>query len=474
MAVLRSLLELYGGLDHALLRSDDPDVHEHVDNLFPGASANRGWYDELHRFLSRGRAAPPLDISDPSQALKAIAAKHESLTTRQKSRLYFGIAAHARLLKKAPNALPHLKPEFLETLATGLAVVGPEKTPYAKLSPEGKEALHDHVDHIGNKFERRSSFEDICSYGCTNQFLHPDVAKVRPCRASIVTVDGIRCVVVDTDTPSDDISLDDLKAIVDPRNWHNDYPEFFLGMEPFGPRRPDGWGRVRETVGLGDVELVRQIVTALKYYKSEGKVEKKARVDYDLDDPTPSRGDGQVLVDRGFINMECTRPDKDPAQHGVRVRTRKVVHIRGLRPYTQQRLVCLTGYGTASEDFLFGAAEDRQGPLFSWDTPQTDLDPEPEKGNSEEGATQSKSVPTEPTSHVAQAVANVFSDCIEELTNRNVDIFEKWTTGRLDFTDLANYSKHVSGRLMSSPWEFLQSLNDPWYGPLNRKTPRTP
>ena len=475
MAVLRSLLELYGGLDHALSRLDDPDIDAHVDNLLPGAAANKGWYDELHRFLSRGRAAPPPDISDPSQALQAIAAKHEKkrLTTAQKSRLFFGIAAHARLLKKAPNRLPHLKPEFVESLAAGLAVVGQETEatpyePYEKLSDDRKKDLRGHVDAIGDKFEYRRHYRGICDYGTqpATNFLANDFAEVGLCETFLVTVDGIRCVVVDTDIKSNRISLERLKAIIDPRNWNKDYPEFFLNMEPFGPRRRDRWGRVRETVGLSDVDLVRQIVTALKYHKSEDNDKNTARVDYDLDDPTPSLGDGQVLVDRGFINMQCINKDNKPEKDGVRVRTRKVVHIRGLRPYTQQRLVCLTGYGTASKDFLFGAAEDPNLVGVPWNTPATDLDPIPEPDPPD-------ATPTEPAGYVAQAVADVFSDCVEDLTNQNVELWEKWTTGRLDFTDLANYSKDVSGRLISSPWEFLQSLNNPWYGPLNRKTPRT-
>lgn len=456
MAVLRHLLELYGALDHALVQSDDPEVHERVDNLLPGASANKGWYDELHGFLSNDRTAPPSDISDPSEAIKKIAAHQEpKLTTPQKSRLFFAIAAHAGLRKVAPNnALPHLTtPEFVESLARGLAVVGPGGTPYDQLSLTEQQDLRHHIDAIGDKFKQRHQYAEICEDG-KNDFLDPAVADVGLCHTSIVTVDGIQCVVVDTEIESDTISLQRLKAIVDPRNWHKDYHEFFLNMEPFGPRRRDEWGRVRETVGLADDVLIRQLVTALKYYKSEDEDKNAARVEYDLDDPTPSWGDGQVLVDRGFINM---RAKGDPDTGGVHVRTRKVVHIRGLEPYTQQRLVCVTGYGTASKDFLFGAAEQPKPGVVPWHKPPTALDPPKRR--------KPQPAPGEPTSHVAQAVATVLSDCVEDLANQNLAVLEKWTTGTLDFTGLANYSKDVSGRLMSAPWEFLQALNDPWSHP---------
>ena len=40
-------------------------------------------------------------------------------------------------------------------------------------------------------------------------------------------VDGLQCAVIDTNLRSDDISLNDLKAIVNPFNWNENYPAFF-------------------------------------------------------------------------------------------------------------------------------------------------------------------------------------------------------------------------------------------------------
>src|SRR5262249_32605229 len=153
---------------------------------------------------------------------------------------------------------------------------------------------------------------------------------------------GREAVCVDTDLRGPDkVSLNDLKAIIDPRNWHEDYPDFFLAMRPLHPPRPDDWGRVLETVGFGAAGFGRELVTDLKYYKSGPEEGSEARLEYDLDDPTPGAGDGQVLIDRGFINMSAV--NGDPALGPVHVRTRKVVHIRGLSPFAQQRLVCITG-----------------------------------------------------------------------------------------------------------------------------------
>ncbi len=71
------------------------------------------------------------------------------------------------------------------------------------------------------------------------------------CEATIVEIDGIESVVVDTETSSDDVSLNELKAVVNPYNWHKNYPDFFCDMIPCRrPDRDDGWRRVLEEVGF--------------------------------------------------------------------------------------------------------------------------------------------------------------------------------------------------------------------------------
>ena len=65
----------------------------------------------------------------------------------------------------------------------------------------------------------------------------------------MITYDGIQSVVVDSVLSSNQVSLNDLKAVVDPRNWHYDDPSFFCAMQYDG-LRADGWRRVLETVGF--------------------------------------------------------------------------------------------------------------------------------------------------------------------------------------------------------------------------------
>jgi hypothetical protein len=179
-----------------------------------------------------------------------------------------------------------------------------------------------------------------------------------------------------------------------------------------------------------------------------------ARLEYDLDDPTPGDGDGQVLIDRGFINMWARGgPNKGP----VKVRTRKVVHIRGLSPFAQQRLVCITGYGTAAKEFMFGAAENRPMGDVPWDAP---VDAPGPTGQ----AVSASSKPSNPPIYVAQTVVESWLNLAEDLTNRSFELCEKWFKERVDYGDLVDYSKAVGGRILSAPWEFMDAMTRPRYG----------
>ena len=186
------------------------------------------------------------------------------------------------------------------------------------------------------------------------QILKKGVASV-PLPAVVVKVNGIDSVVIDAKISSDEVTLNNLKKVVDPRNWHYDYPDFFCSMEYRGPRT-DGWRKVLERVGICNFSPLI-LRTMLKFYKStvNGPDRYEARLDYDLNDPVPDpAGDGQITVDRGFINM-WTPPGKGPNDYGVVVRIRKVAHINGLSPYAMKKFVCIMGYAYVAMEMLFSA-----------------------------------------------------------------------------------------------------------------------
>ena len=271
---------------------------------------------------------------------------------------------------------------------------------------------------------------------------------------------GIESVVVDTEFSSDDVTLNGVKSVVDPRNWDNNYPDFFCSTVGKG-RRPDYWRRMLETVGTCDIPGSRRLVTMLKFFKSEinGPGKYEARVDYDLNDPIPDpAGDGQITVDRGFINMWTTNTPGNPALPGVFVRTRKVAHITGLRPYTLKRFVCIFGYAFGAMEMLFGPAKKDPADHVGY-YPWTDR---PEDDKKEEQASHSaKPTPAPSNNTVASTAIKMWVACVEDLTVKNLDLYDKWMAGQLTVAELAEYSTEVGARIASDPWKFMQAISQP-------------
>jgi hypothetical protein len=283
------------------------------------------------------------------------------------------------------------------------------------------------------------------------------VLDVPLCQAAVRVVDGIRSVVVDTATSSAVVSLANLKKVVNPFNWADNYEDFFVSMDNFvePPYRTDGWKRVRETVGFRGIETT-QIVTGLKYIATEDLEKNEARIDYDLDDPAPAKDcDGKVRVDKGYINMWGRTAD--PNDPGVRVRTRKVVNIANLSPFAQKRLVCLTGYGTASNEFLFNPAKNPSATAHSFMhyTP----DDAPPQGQAQQAPTK----PQQPDTHVVATAVGQWAATMQSLTSDYFDLSEKWLGGRLTLADVTDYAQQTTGRLVGAPLEFLEKVNQPRY-----------
>jgi hypothetical protein len=63
---------------------------------------------------------------------------------------------------------------------------------------------------------------------------------------------------------------------------------------------------------------------------------------------------------------------------------------------------------------------------------------------------------------VATAVS-LLTDAVEGMTNDYFDMAEKWMAGGLRLSDITEYSQRVTGRLVASPFEFLERINQPRY-----------
>ncbi|MGA5464197.1 hypothetical protein [Mycobacterium sp. NPDC050041] len=481
MAELRDLLEVYGALDEAA--ASDPAARAVVDQFLPGASANTGWYGELERFFFKDDARDTPDLGAACERIANDTRRAENapteeagldeqdrtrpLTAPQKSRLLYGLSVAARVRQAAPaSALAATsEDDFEEAMVNGLAACGPKRISMADRTTAATENVSDYLSAMRLELTGPDQFYGLRRALATEgipaggrlaevELVDPETVSIPLCGAATRVVDGIRCVVVDTTMSDPIVTLANLKRVVNPFNWDKNYRDFFIRMDEYEPKfRDDNWRRVRERVGFRGFEDTH-IVTGLKYFATEAPGE--ARIDYDLDDPTPAPGcDGKVLVDKGYINMRADNDGRDENHPGVRVRTRKVVHIQGLSPYAQKRLVCLTGYGTASNEFLLNPARDpdaihgRQEFTF-YDRDDAAEPPETSSGGADQ-----------PDTHVVATAVGLWADAVQDLTSDYFDLAEKWLGGRLSLGDVTNYSQHVTGRIISAPLEFLEKVNQP-------------
>ncbi len=332
-----------------------------------------------------------------------------------------------------------------------LAAVGPES-----ISEEDRLAQSVNLQHeVAFRFPNRQSFYDFRAYAASQEWIVEETLGVPLCQAAIVNIDGIESVVVDTEASSDKVSLNRLKAVVNPYNWHKNYPDFFCDMIACRrPERDDGWRRVLEQVGFCKFGG-KPLRTMLKYFTTEENLY-EARLDYDLDEPRGPEGDGQVTVDRGFINMWSLH--KNPDQDGVKVRTRKVVHINGILPYAQARLVCITGYASASNEFLFGAASNPPPNPKEFKFYAVPPATETEADNVKAGGAGAA-----PADHVGTTAVKLWTDTVRDLTTNYFDFAGKWVTGNVRAEDVADYTKQVTSRLAKAPVDFLDAVSKPRY-----------
>jgi hypothetical protein len=476
MSTLLAILEFQGCLDTAVIKTQDPRVMEAADAFLPGTSANTQWYREIEAFMfPRGRPGdnePRVD-ANPVRAMTELQTwwneGKRRPTPPEASRLIYGVGAVVHLLRTVPmDPMPF--PDPLEQgnnrnllLQTFALTAGEDPAPENALRLY-EERFDPIVDLFATEFNGWKDWYKVARTLATDHFkvLTAQAASVPMCLPSVVTVDGIESVVVDTELSSDYVSLNALKAVVDPRNWAKDYPSFFCEMQDKGTRL-DHWRKVLEYVGFCnfDDHISPRLRTMLKFYKTtvNGPDRYEARLDYDLNDPVLiPPGDGKITVDRGFINMWSTK--NDPTKKGVAVRTRKVAHIEGLRPYTMKRFVCAFGYGFAVAEMLFGSAANYKGgdtDYTPWEDPATET---PEQGSQASQVQGSGTAPEpHPENSVASTAISMVAKCVQDLSVKQFDLADKWLAGQLTVEDLAQHTAEVGARIASDPWKFIQAIS---------------
>jgi hypothetical protein len=469
---LYNLLALYAALDKAVLTSDDPATAAIVEGFLPGTTGeNRGWSKALEEFLG-GESFPSANT-----ALSNILGAASPPTRPQLSRLVYILGS----LMHVPHPLVGIGDN---EYAQGLGLAQPQGEPLP--GPTGGVAYARGETDPGSRLLRvlRERFKNLHDWiPATREAVLLDcldkiVASIPLCNACVTTQGGIQCVLVDTHLDSNslsvNVSIDQVKAILDPRNWSKTAGEFFCKMDYRGlsnaPAYPN-WGRVLETVSAWCGKGLPTLETDLLFFKAD--YPGQAVLQYELN--PNGTGDGKVTVDKGWLKV-ATRTSTG-GNAGVTVSTRKVVHINGLPPVAQKIFVCVMGYGYASWEMLLGEAIRAPAGLVAWTAP-----PAPFQGaqgvqhftSSFVGAqaaqpaatpttTQPATTPstsgTRPTTAAGLAVS-MFSDYLAQVANDSAELAAKWSSQDLTVDDLAKYGAKYGARLATEPWRFVERLTE--------------
>ncbi len=474
---LYHLLALYAALDRAVTQSGDPNIAATVEGFLPGTTGQnqeRGWSGNLGEFLDQ----PFPDVND---ALSALVESEPPLTPLQLSKLVYVLGS----LMHVPGGLVGIG---LEQYVQGLSLAQPQRAParetepvvaYAREEPDpGSRLFNVLMEH----FNKRQDWHAATAYAVRIGCLDPVVASIPPCNACVTTQGGIECVVVDTRFADNSLSINQVKAILDLRNWNKTAGEFFCNMQDRGhPVAPyQEWGRVLETVSAWCGSPLPVLETDLKFLKAE--YPGGAVVQYDLNDPFPGAGDGHVTVDKGWLKVVTGTSTNSSA--GVTVTTRKVVHIDPLWPVAQEIFVCVMGYGQAAADMLLVGAKNPPPNLVAWSADPAPLvgtqpmqafataslagtqvmEPPPAAPAGDQ-AVQAGTASTAggggaPAKTAAGLAVNMLSDFLAQTANDSATIAAKFANQELTVDDLAKSSAKLAARMASEPWRFLQKLSE--------------
>jgi hypothetical protein len=125
-------------------------------------------------------------------------------------------------------------------------------------------------------------------------------------------------------------------------------------------------------------------------------------------------------------------------------------------------LVCITGYATASNEFLFGAASNPPPYPKEFRFYPTAVQPQTAAQAVAATATGPGGAPP-PTDHVGTTAVKLWSETVRDLTTNYFNLAGKWVTGSLRVDDVAEYGKQVTNRLTKAPMDFVEAVSKPRY-----------
>lgn len=390
MSKLHAQMALFGTIDEIVSKTNDPKVLRTVEAFLPGTTGigQRGWYGELQRFLNKEDLLPRNEngtrmprsepVTMPSFDEAILELKNEPVPGRQPppdagptrpdviARSIFAATVLSRLNDLAPQSpINGWNPAMTDPLDELLPMAAPQATvsssppqlaspqlaPPSQSPPTG--TTRDALATVSNRKQYKNRMEALTLF--RSDEMDSDIARRPvPCTGALRRVNGQFCSVLTTDWEQPDITLAQMRKVIDPHNWPR-FCKFFVRMTTRRKLTPDtsrGWSRVLETVS-GD-ETQWQLRTALRYWKGTSTPGDAIYINYDLD--RPRTGDDKLVeIDSGYIWITPIVPD-DPSS-GVRIRTSKAVRIRGLSPTATAALGCFFGWGDAASQMLVESAK---------------------------------------------------------------------------------------------------------------------
>jgi hypothetical protein len=494
----QALLALYGALDHAV-GTDNADIQATVARYLPGSTGtNAGWYEQLLVFLGHREShftdtATVPDLGHALSVLQQAAAPTPQPAAKKAAKIKPGTTKKETSVATAGfSGTPPRAPEQPRPLSTvqkarmvyAIATLSQLPGWYLQnvLGDSWANQLDDALDlvrgsniglfdHLRLNLHSRDGYPKVIEIAGKQGLIDRKVAMVPLCQPKVMIVRNQPCLVITTEFTNAEVSLEDLKDVIDPLNWARCLSTFFCKMDGKADRY-DGWSRVLEQVSTTCPIAPTHMKTPLKYWKTEGQDEKTmpptACLDYALDDQPAdgAKGDGLIVVDEGFIRMTSTDSNLDPTKLGVRVRTRKVVGFANSALTPWGVLACSMGYGDQGIDMILDGVDNRGKDTQGW-TGWKASTPPPAKSPGQPKDTPPQAPPTtEPDAsrRVVELAVEMVNECIDDMSGKSAAVAAKWATGTVPIAEMITLNAEFAARLATDSLRFLERLRNPASG----------
>ena len=494
----QALLALYGALDHAV-GTGNADIEATVARYLPGSTGtNAGWYERLLVFLGH-RKSHFTDTASVPNLRDALSVLHQQApvpvprtAVKKPAKTRPGTAKKETSVTAGFSGTPPAAPDGSRPLSTvqkarmvyAIATLSQLPGWYLQnvLGDTWEKQLDDALklvrgpnnglfDHLRLNLNSRDGYPKVIEVAGKQGLIDPKVASVPLCQPKVMIVRNQPCLVITTEFTNAEVSLKDLKDVIDPVNWARCLSTFFCEMD--GKADRDGWSRVLEQVSITCPIAPTHMKTPLKYWKTEGQDEKTqpptACLDYALDEhpADDAKGDGLIVVDEGFIRMTSTDSSLDPTKPGVRVRTRKVVGFRNSALTPWGVLACSMGYGDQGIDMILDGVDNRaRDPDANdpqrWRDWTASMPPANSPGQPKDAPPQTPPATEPDTSRRAVELAvEMVDEYIDDMSGKSAAVAAKWATGTVPIAEMITLNAEFAARLATDPLRFLERLRNP-------------